>query len=147
MTQRVRVSGSTLWIIFLVRVRVRVYNGLWRHVNMCTLYLTCSHQIWHSILCPSDVHILEMTSCPNITLTLTLTIKDDECRTWNSNSTIVAATCPKIRRIAATIVGLGFLDTALYLNQYSEPASCVQFGLGPSSLELVLLQLHDYICC
>ena len=35
-----------------VRVRVRVYNGLWRHVSMSTLYLTCWHQIGHSIFCP-----------------------------------------------------------------------------------------------
>ena len=49
--------------------------------------------------------------------------KGTKCRPRNPNPTIVAATRPKVRRVAATIVGLGFLDTALYLNQYSEDAS------------------------
>ena len=44
--------------------------------------------------------------------------KGTKSRTRKPNSTIVAANRPNGRRIAATIVGLGFLDTALYLNQY-----------------------------
>ena len=51
-------------------------------------------------------------------LTLTLTIKKVQCRDQNPNPTTVAATRPKRRRVAATVIGLGFLDTALYLNQY-----------------------------
>ena len=33
-------------------------------------------------------------------------------------------------------LGLGFLDTALYLIQYSEDASCSQFGIGPVSMAI-----------
>ena len=40
----------------------------------------------------------------------------------NPNPTTVAATRPKRRRVAATVVGLGFLDTALWTgNQDGEP--------------------------
>ena len=46
-------------------------------------------------------------------LTLTLTIIRVQCRARNPNPTTVAATRPKRRRVAATVVGLGFLDTAL----------------------------------
>ena len=59
--------------------------------------------------------------------------KGTKFRSRNSNPTIVAATRLKGRRVAATIVGLEFLDTALYLNQYSENASSWQHGLGPES--------------
>ena len=46
-------------------------------------------------------------------LTLSLTITKVQCRARNPNPTTVAATHPKIRVLAATVVGLGFLDTAL----------------------------------
>ena len=40
--------------------------------------------------------------------------KKVKCRARNSNPIVVAATRPKSRRVASTVVGLGFLDTALY---------------------------------
>jgi hypothetical protein len=46
-------------------------------------------------------------------LTLTLTIIRVQCRARNPNPTTVATTRPKRRRVVATVVGLGFLDTAL----------------------------------
>ena len=48
-----------------------------------------------------------------LTLTLTLTIIKVQCRARNPHHTIVAASHSKRRRVAATVVGLGFLDTAL----------------------------------
>ena len=53
-------------------------------------------------------------------LSLNLTIIWVQCRARNHNPTTVAAIRSKIWRIAATIVGLGFLDTALYINQYCQ---------------------------
>ena len=44
---------------------------------------------------------------------LSTTIIRVQCRARNPNPTTVAATRPKRRRVAATVVGLGFLDTAL----------------------------------
>ena len=46
-------------------------------------------------------------------LTLTLTIIKVQCRARNPNPSTVAATRLKRRRDASTVVGLGFLDTAL----------------------------------
>ena len=64
---------------------------------------------------------MNVTSQSNITLTLTLIIKIiNKFSARNFNLTIEIITCPKERRVSATIVGLGFLDTAL--NQYSEDA-------------------------
>ena len=42
--------------------------------------------------------------------------KGTEFRPPNPNTIIEVLTCPKRRRVAATIAGLWFLDTALYLN-------------------------------
>ena len=60
-----------------------------------------------------DVHVLCGLLHP---LTLILTIIKGQFRARNPNPTTVAATRQKRRRIAATVVGSGFLDTALYLN-------------------------------
>ena len=60
--------------------------------------------------------------------------KGTKFRTRKTNPIILALILPKGRRVANTVVGLGFLDTALYLNQYSEDASYVQHGVGPFSL-------------
>ena len=47
-------------------------------------------------------------------LTLTITIK----KARNPNPITVAATRQTRRRVAATVIRLGFLDTDMYLNQY-----------------------------
>ena len=49
--------------------------------------------------------------------------KGTKFRTRNPNTTTEAPTRPKGRRVADNVVGLEFLDTTLYLNQYSEDAS------------------------
>ena len=46
-------------------------------------------------------------------LTLTITIIRVQCTARIPNPTTVAATHPKRRRVAATVVGLGFLDAVL----------------------------------
>ena len=46
-------------------------------------------------------------------LTLTLTMIKVKCTARNPKPTTVAATHPKRRPVAATVIGLGFLDTAL----------------------------------
>ena len=82
--------------------------------------------VWAVVSSMYDVHVLCGLSQPlcgllhflTLTLTLTLTIINVQCRTRNTNPTTVAATRPKRGRVADTVVGSGFLDTALYLNQY-----------------------------
>ena len=59
-----------------------------------------------------DVNALCGLSHP-LTLTLTLAIKKEQCMARNPNPTTVAAIRPKRQRAAATVVWLGFLDTAL----------------------------------
>ena len=51
----------------------------------------------------------------NIILNLTLTIKD--YKIWNENSKIIINLFPQRKDIRVYIIKLGFLDTALYLNQ------------------------------
>ena len=52
-------------------------------------------------------------------------------RPQNLNFTKLTLIQPKGLRVTATILGLGFLDTALYLKQYSEDASLTQEGVVP----------------
>ena len=56
--------------------------------------------------------------------------KGTKCRPKTPNPVTVSAIHPKGRWVTATIVWLGFLDTALYLNQYSEDAITWQYGIG-----------------
>ena len=71
--------------------------------------------MWAVVACVHDVQALYGMLHP---LTLTLTITKVQCRALNPNPTIVATTRPKRRRVAATVVGLVFLDADLHLNQH-----------------------------
>ena len=70
---------------------------------------TITSSMWAVTVAMYDVQALCGLLNP---LTLTLTI------TRNPNTTTVASTCLKRLRVAATVIRLEILDTALYLNEY-----------------------------
>ena len=81
-----------------------------RCVGCYSLYGCCTGVVWIVSSSMHDVQALCELLRP---LSLTLTTKVAKCMARNPNPTTVAAIRPKKRWVAAILVGLGFLDTAL----------------------------------
>ena len=81
-----------------------------RYVGCYILYACCTCVMW---AVASYVYVVQVLCGLLHPLTLILTMIKVQCTARNPNPTTVAATRPKRRRVAATVVGLGFLDTAL----------------------------------
>ena len=114
-----------MWAVTASMYDVQALSGLLqplcilyrRYVSCYILFACCTCVMWAVTSSLWDVtsSMYDVQALCGLlhVLTLTLTIIRVQCRARNPNPTTVAATRPKRRRVVATVVGLGFLDTAL----------------------------------
>ena len=88
-----------------------------RRVVSCVLYACFTGVVWavtHSMRAVAAItHNAHALCAMKHNVTLTINIIKVQYSARNPNLTTLVATLPKRRRVAANVVGLGFLDTAL----------------------------------
>ena len=108
--------------------------------------ILCCFRLTSSLIIPKQhcTHINDVVInqyYPNLFLTIKIIKKN---RFLHSNTTTIVSIFQKRRRVAATIVGLVFLDTALYRNQYQRGCKPEGARVGPNAYRIIYYDMHVY---